>query len=159
MLALTDRAVEAVRDIVASSHERLGDRRAAPDRRAEGTQASFKLRVVQLPAEDDEVIEEQGARVFVEPEAATLLADKAARRERRPGPGRVRGHRPAGGWSQKHESGEIGRCVRPISPRRRFPGLVIRPRPDQCLLCLLLRSPRICVRISPPGHFDEWTLA
>jgi Fe-S cluster assembly iron-binding protein IscA len=31
---------------------------------------------VQLPAEDDEVIEERGARVFLEPEAASLLDDK-----------------------------------------------------------------------------------
>jgi iron-sulfur cluster assembly protein len=30
-----------------------------------------------VPAEDDEVIEEQGARVFLEPDAASLLGDKA----------------------------------------------------------------------------------
>lgn len=41
-----------------------------------GTQANFELSVVPLPAEDDEVIEEQGARVFLEPEAASLLDDK-----------------------------------------------------------------------------------
>ena len=41
-----------------------------------GTQANFQLSVVPLPAEDDEVIEEQGARVFLEPEAASLLDDK-----------------------------------------------------------------------------------
>jgi Fe-S cluster assembly iron-binding protein IscA len=29
-----------------------------------------------LPAEDDEVIEEHGARVFLEPAAASLLDDK-----------------------------------------------------------------------------------
>ena len=28
------------------------------------------------PAEDDEMIEEQGARLFLEPEAASLLDDK-----------------------------------------------------------------------------------
>jgi iron-sulfur cluster assembly protein len=38
-------------------------------------QANFELRVVSLPAEDDEVIEERGARVFLEPEAASLLGD------------------------------------------------------------------------------------
>ena len=76
MLALTDRAVEAVRDIVSSADgapETSGLRLTAE--RA-GTQASFKLRVVPLPAEDDEVIEEHGARVFVEAEAAALLDDK-----------------------------------------------------------------------------------
>jgi iron-sulfur cluster assembly protein len=41
-----------------------------------GTQANFQLSFVPLPAEDDEVIEEQGARVFLEPEAASLLDDK-----------------------------------------------------------------------------------
>src|SRR2546429_9716098 len=41
-----------------------------------GTQANFQLSVVALPAEDDEVIDEQGARVFLEPEAASLLDEK-----------------------------------------------------------------------------------
>ena len=41
-----------------------------------GTQANFQLSFVPLPAEDDEVIEEQGARVFVQAEAASLLDDK-----------------------------------------------------------------------------------
>jgi iron-sulfur cluster assembly protein len=76
MLALTDRAVEAVRDIVSSSGEtsESGGLRMTAERT--GNQASFKLRVVPLPAEDDAVIEEQGARVFVEATAANLLDDK-----------------------------------------------------------------------------------
>jgi iron-sulfur cluster assembly protein len=41
-----------------------------------GTQANFQLSVVPVPAEDDQVIEEQGVRVFLEPEAASLLGDK-----------------------------------------------------------------------------------
>jgi iron-sulfur cluster assembly protein len=41
-----------------------------------GTRANFHLSVVPLPAEDDEVIDEQGARVFLEPEAASLLEEK-----------------------------------------------------------------------------------
>jgi Fe-S cluster assembly iron-binding protein IscA len=41
-----------------------------------GTQANLQVSVVPLPAEDDEVIEEQGASVFLEPEAAALLDDK-----------------------------------------------------------------------------------
>jgi len=32
--------------------------------------------VVALPGEDDEVVEEQGARVFLDPAAASLLEDK-----------------------------------------------------------------------------------
>jgi len=76
LLALTDNAVEAVKGIVSSSEEtaETGGLRLTAVR--EGMQASFKLRVVQLPAEDDQVIESEGARVFVEQEAATLLDDK-----------------------------------------------------------------------------------
>jgi Fe-S cluster assembly iron-binding protein IscA len=32
--------------------------------------------VVALPAEDDEVFEEEGARLFLDPESASLLEDK-----------------------------------------------------------------------------------
>jgi iron-sulfur cluster assembly protein len=76
LLALTDSAVQAVKDIVSSSDqipETAGLRMVAE--RA-GTQANLQVSVVPLPAEDDEVIEEQGARVFLEPEAAALLDDK-----------------------------------------------------------------------------------
>ena len=75
MLALTDSAVEAVKKIVSSSDkgsETSGLRMTAEP----GTQERFRLSVVRLPAEDDEVIEEHGARVFVEAEAASLLDDK-----------------------------------------------------------------------------------
>jgi Fe-S cluster assembly iron-binding protein IscA len=75
LLALTDNAVEAVKSIVSSSE---GDEASGLRMVAErtGTQANLQLSVVPLPAEDDEVIEEQGARVFLEPEAASLLDDK-----------------------------------------------------------------------------------
>jgi iron-sulfur cluster assembly protein len=76
LLALTDSAVQAVKDIVSSSEQvpETGGLRMVAER-AE-TQANFQLSFVPLPAEDDEVIEEQGARVFLEPEAASLLDDK-----------------------------------------------------------------------------------
>ena len=76
LLALTDNAVEAVREIVSSSDEasETGGLRMVAERA--GTQANFQLSVVPLPAEDDEVIDEQGARVFLEQEAASLLDDK-----------------------------------------------------------------------------------
>ena len=76
LLALTDDAVEAVRNIVSSSDElpETGGLRMVAERA--GTQANLQLSVVALPAEDDEVIEEQGVRVFLEPEAAALLDDK-----------------------------------------------------------------------------------
>ena len=76
MLALTDNAVEAVKSIVSSSDEasEMSGLRMVAERA--GTQANFHLTVVPLPAEDDEVIDEQGARVFLEPEAASLLDEK-----------------------------------------------------------------------------------
>jgi Fe-S cluster assembly iron-binding protein IscA len=76
LLALTDRAVEAVKDIVSSSSEvsETGGLRLSAER--VGSQASFKLTVAPRPAQDDAVIEEHGARVFVDPDAAALLDDK-----------------------------------------------------------------------------------
>ena len=76
LLALTDNAVEAVRDIVSSSDEASETSGLRMVAQPEGTQANFQLSVVPLPAEDDEVIDEQGARVFLEPKAASLLDDK-----------------------------------------------------------------------------------
>jgi iron-sulfur cluster assembly protein len=76
LLALTDSALEAVKNIVASvdeTSETSGLRLVAE--RA-GTHANLQLSVVLLPAEDDEVIEEQGVRVYLEQEAAALLDDK-----------------------------------------------------------------------------------
>jgi iron-sulfur cluster assembly protein len=75
VLALTDNAVEAVKNVtsLANGVETAGLRMVA-DR--VGTEASLELSVAALPAEDDQVIEEQGARVFLEAEAATLLDDK-----------------------------------------------------------------------------------
>ena len=76
LLALTDSAVQAVKDIISSSDEvaEKGGLRMVAERT--GMRAKFELSVVPLPAEDDEVIEEQGVRVFLEPEAASLLDDK-----------------------------------------------------------------------------------
>ena len=76
LLALTDSAVQAVRQIVSSSEEvsETGGLRVVAERA--GIQTNFQVSVVPLPAEDDEVIEEEGALVFLEPEAASLLDDK-----------------------------------------------------------------------------------
>ena len=73
MLALT-RAVGRERDsrLVGDA----GGCRSATGCGARRAQRTLELSVVGLPAEDDEVIEEQGARVFLNPEAASLLDDK-----------------------------------------------------------------------------------
>lgn len=76
LLTLTDSAVEAVKYIVSSSDEfsETGGLRMVAEQT--GMRTNLELSVVPLPAEDDEVIEEQGVRVFLEPEAAALLDDK-----------------------------------------------------------------------------------
>ena len=76
LLTLTDSAVEAVKHLVSSSDEfsETGGLRMVAEQT--GMQTNIELSVVPLPAEDDEVIEEQGVRVFLEPEAAALLDDK-----------------------------------------------------------------------------------
>ncbi len=76
MLALTDSAVEAVKKIVSSSDKSSETSGLRMTAERAGTQERFRLSVVRLPAEDDEVIEEHGARVFVEAEAASLLDNK-----------------------------------------------------------------------------------
>ena len=76
LLALTDSAVEAVKDLVSSSEDDSDTSGLRMVTERADAQANFRLSVVPLPAEDDQVIEEQGARVFLEPEAAALLDDK-----------------------------------------------------------------------------------
>ena len=76
MLALTDSAADAVRALVSSSEEtaETGGLRVAAEH--EGDMVSLEFNVVVLPGEDDEVIEAEGARVFLESTAASLLDDK-----------------------------------------------------------------------------------
>jgi iron-sulfur cluster assembly protein len=77
-LTLTDNAVEAVKEIVSSASEvpETSGIRIVADA-AENGQASFQLRVAAVPDAGDEVIEDQGARVFLESATAELLDDKA----------------------------------------------------------------------------------
>jgi hypothetical protein len=82
-----------------------------------GTQANFQLSVVRLPAEDDEVIEDQGARVFLEPEAASLLDDKILDASFEQNQVAHRG--PARGVAGEFAwHGEVSRTSRRISPCR-----------------------------------------
>ncbi len=76
MLALTDSAVEAVKGIVSSSDAaaETGGLRMIGEQ--VGPQMNLQLTVASVPAEDDEVIDDRGARVFLEPEVASLLDDK-----------------------------------------------------------------------------------
>jgi len=77
-LTLTENAVEAVKEIVASApgDQDSSGMRIVASETAEG-RASFELSIASVPGEDDEVIEEQGARVFLESGASDLLGDKS----------------------------------------------------------------------------------
>jgi iron-sulfur cluster assembly protein len=77
MLVLTEGAAEAVKSVTSTSQPREGAglriTAAAPyPRRPEALQ----LTAAAAPAENDQVIEAGGARVFLEPQAAAFLEDK-----------------------------------------------------------------------------------
>jgi iron-sulfur cluster assembly protein len=76
VLLLTDDAVQVVKEIITSSDElaETGGLRMVAEQT--GVQTSLGLSLVVLPGEDDEVIEEEGARIFLEPQAASILDDK-----------------------------------------------------------------------------------
>lgn len=75
MLTLTDSAVSAIRDLTSQPElpEQTGLRIMA---QGEGA-PSLQLALAEGPAAGDHVVEESGARVFVEPAAAAVLMDKA----------------------------------------------------------------------------------
>jgi Fe-S cluster assembly iron-binding protein IscA len=76
MLTLTDNAVKAIRSLTAQEDEvaEAGGLRIMSG----GDQAStLQLTLAPSPLAGDEVVESDGARVFVEPAAATVLADKS----------------------------------------------------------------------------------
>lgn len=76
MLAITDNAADAIRGIVAAPEvpDGAGLRIASqPDASRPGT---LEVSVAAVPAENDQVLDQEGARVFVEATAAQLLDDK-----------------------------------------------------------------------------------
>jgi|SRR5581483_2468514 len=76
MLTLTDSAEEAVKTIVSeleTAADTAGLRMATE---TAGTNTEVKIGVADLPYDDDEVIDQDGARLFVEPRLASWLDDK-----------------------------------------------------------------------------------
>ncbi|NUR83549.1 MAG: hypothetical protein HOY71_05615 [Nonomuraea sp.] len=70
MLTMTDNAVEAINDL--TEGEDAGLRIASkPEERG-----AVILSLTNTPEEGDQVIEQGGARVFLEPDAAELLGDR-----------------------------------------------------------------------------------
>jgi iron-sulfur cluster assembly protein len=77
MLTITPTAAEAIRAIVESTDvpEQGGLRISIAQQN--GAQASLELAVSPAPMEGDEVVEEDGAQVFLDEMAALALEDKA----------------------------------------------------------------------------------
>ena len=74
MLAVTDNAAMAIRDITAAQEVPAGaGLRIATD--VDG--GSLTLSLAQEPSEGDQVVDSSGARIFLDSEAALILDDKA----------------------------------------------------------------------------------
>jgi iron-sulfur cluster assembly protein len=76
VLVLTHDAASVIRSIVEQSElpDEGGLRIAA--RAVEGDEATLELSVAEEPETTDEVVEQEGAQVFLEPVAAQALSDK-----------------------------------------------------------------------------------
>jgi iron-sulfur cluster assembly protein len=76
MLTLTDAAKDAVRDLVAGEGGPAGSGLRITAEPADEGEAELELAVVAEPEDGDQVIDEDGARLFLEREAASLLDDQ-----------------------------------------------------------------------------------
>ena len=72
----TENAAEAIQAIVDSSPEVAGEAGLRITARPQGEQEKLELMIAGIPAEDDEVVEEHGAHVFLDPGAVSYLEDK-----------------------------------------------------------------------------------
>ena len=73
MLTLTTQAAAEIRNLIEQPEvPEGGGLRIAND----ATAGSLTLSLAALPAEDDEVLDTSGARLFLDPQAAVLLDDK-----------------------------------------------------------------------------------
>jgi iron-sulfur cluster assembly protein len=75
VLTLTDSATAEIRNLIANNPEVPDDAGVRIATTPDGSNLSLTLALV--PSEDDAVLDEGGARVFLEPTAAELLDDKA----------------------------------------------------------------------------------
>ena len=75
MLTITEDAVSAIRSLTSQPHLPV-DTGLRIMKQGPGGPA-FQLALTEGPAAGDQVVEEGGARVFVEPAAAAVLEDKA----------------------------------------------------------------------------------
>lgn len=76
MLTITETAAEAIRGIVASPEIPDGAGIRIATKPGEEQTGMLEVSVADVPAESDQVLDEQGARVFVDEHAVDLLDDK-----------------------------------------------------------------------------------
>lgn len=78
MLTITQNAAEAIKGIVQMSElpDEGGLRIAAQDPSVDSGPPSFELTLAPEPDDADEVLQEEGAQIFLEPKAASYLDDK-----------------------------------------------------------------------------------
>ncbi|MGH9230516.1 MAG: Fe-S cluster assembly protein HesB [Acidimicrobiales bacterium] len=74
MLVLSENASTAIRNLV--ERPELPDVAGVRIASGEGESGQFSVSTAGLPEEGDQVVEDQGARVFLEPAAAAILDDK-----------------------------------------------------------------------------------
>lgn len=76
MLTMTDTAAEAIRGIVAAPELPDGAGLRIATQPSAGDGAALEVSVAETPADTDQVVDEHGARIFVEADAVPLLDDK-----------------------------------------------------------------------------------
>lgn len=81
MLAITDVAAEAIRNLTTELPDGGGMRISAPD-----PEQGLHLALVGEPAADDVVVEAEGSAVYLEPTAARLLDDQVLDVQAAPAP-------------------------------------------------------------------------
>jgi iron-sulfur cluster assembly protein len=82
MLTLTDSAKDVVREMISSEGAPEGSGiRIAAEQGAAGAEG-LSLSLATEPADGDAVVDEDGTRVFLEPQAASMLDDKVLDAER-----------------------------------------------------------------------------
>jgi iron-sulfur cluster assembly protein len=82
MLMLTESAKEMVRDMVSTGDAPDGTGLRITAAHDEDGGPALSIELASEPAEGDQVLDEDGTRVFLEPEAASLLDDKVLDAER-----------------------------------------------------------------------------
>ena len=76
MLVLTEAAAEAVKSVTSTSRPRDGAGLRITSAPYPESPDALRVTAAAGPAENDQVIEASGARVFMEPQAAAYLEDK-----------------------------------------------------------------------------------